>query len=344
MNEEYITDWIDTPAGKIPKIATDLSFADKLGALGVRLLINRNNYKVEPGLYAIGTPDADSPVLVTSNYKLTFDAVRKELGEIDAWILVLDTKGINVWCAAGKGTFGTGELVNRIEKVGLEKIVNHKKIIAPQLGAVGVEAHTVKKHSGFTITYGPVRAKDIPAFMQADMKATEQMRQVRFNLYDRFVLTGADLVAWFKWLLFVMVLFFLLGGVFKKGYSFDIAFMTIKITAPRLIAVYLGGVFFGPILLPWIPGRSFALKGLVIGIVISLIFLYLGQPNNYTGNIRTALWICSLSSFLLMNFTGSSTYTSLSGVVKEMKIAVPLQLIAVIIATFLWLKIRMPQQ
>ena len=344
MREKHIKDWIETPTGKIPKVATDLTFADRLGALVVRLSINRDNYKIEPGLYAIGSPDADSSVFVTANYKLTFDALRKELTGIDAWILVLDTKAINVWCAAGKGTFGTDELVNRIEKVKLEKIVNHRKIIVPQLGAVGIEAHTVKKHSGFTITYGPIRAKDIPDFLQANMKATEQMRQVRFNTYDRFVLTGAELVIGFKWLLFVMVLFFLLGGFFKKGYTLDIALRTFNFTSPRLIAAYLGGVFFGPILLPWIPGRSFAFKGLVVGIVISLIFLYLGQPNNYMGNIRTALWICSISSFLLMNFTGSSTYTSLSGVVKEMKIAVPLQLIAVITATFLWLKVRMPQQ
>jgi CO dehydrogenase/acetyl-CoA synthase gamma subunit (corrinoid Fe-S protein) len=70
---------------------------------------------------------------------------------------VLDTQGINVWCAAGKGTFGTDELVHRIEATQLHDVVRHRVLILPQLGAPGVAAHDVKKRSGFTIEYGPVR-------------------------------------------------------------------------------------------------------------------------------------------------------------------------------------------
>ena len=81
------------------------------------------------------------------------------LAGVDAWILVLDTKGINVWCAAGKGTFGTGELVHRIGSVGLAGIVSHRKIIVPQLGAPGVSWPEVLRRSGFTVEYGPVRAR-----------------------------------------------------------------------------------------------------------------------------------------------------------------------------------------
>ena len=77
------------------------------------------NYKVDPGLYALGEPNADSPVLVSANYKLSFDALRSALPGRNFWILVIDTDGINVWCAAGKGTFSTEELVSRIESSGL---------------------------------------------------------------------------------------------------------------------------------------------------------------------------------------------------------------------------------
>ncbi len=162
---DYIVGRTDTKTGKIPTVSTRLSKADKWGSLKVRLNINRMKYKVQPGLYAVGNPDADSPVLVSANYKLSFDALRKELTGIDAWILVLDTKGINVWCAAGKGTFGTDELVKRIEISGLEQVVNHRKMVVPQLGAVGVSAHQVRKRSGFSVIYGPVRASDIPVFL-----------------------------------------------------------------------------------------------------------------------------------------------------------------------------------
>ena len=67
----------------------------------VRWSIGRNNYKIEPGIYALGSPDKNSEVLVTANYKLSFDTLRKNLTGLNVWILVLDTKGINVWCAAG---------------------------------------------------------------------------------------------------------------------------------------------------------------------------------------------------------------------------------------------------
>jgi CO dehydrogenase/acetyl-CoA synthase gamma subunit (corrinoid Fe-S protein) len=73
--------------------------------------------------------------------------------------LILDTKGINVWCAAGKGTFGTDELVSRISKTGLSKIILHRKLVLPQLGAPGVSAHEVTKQTGFSVVYGPVRRR-----------------------------------------------------------------------------------------------------------------------------------------------------------------------------------------
>ncbi len=86
------------------------------------------DYAIDPGLYALGDPDRESPVLVSANYKMSFDDLRSALPGRNLWILVLDTKGINVWCAAGKGTFGTEELVKRIEASHLKEIVSHRSI------------------------------------------------------------------------------------------------------------------------------------------------------------------------------------------------------------------------
>lgn len=119
MKEQYVIDSMDTEAGTIPKVSTDLSRADKWGTFKVRWSIKRMSYTVNPGLYAIGNPDKNSLVLVSANYKLSFDVLRRELKGLDAWIMVLDTKGINVWCAAGGGTFGTEEIVNRVALTGL---------------------------------------------------------------------------------------------------------------------------------------------------------------------------------------------------------------------------------
>ena len=187
-----------TPSGEIPQISTSLTFRDTVGSWKARWGINRMNYTVPPGLYGVGNPEAASPVLVTANYKMTLDRLRKELAGLDAWVLVLDTRGINVWCAAGKGTFGTEELVKRINLAGLNKLVSHGTVILPQLGAPGVAAHEVKRRTGFKVVYGPVRASDIKDFLRAGMKATAKMRTVSFGFMDRLILTPIELTGMWK--------------------------------------------------------------------------------------------------------------------------------------------------
>lgn len=181
----YIIEYVRTPAGIVPKVSSHWKAGDYIGNVFVRLGINRNNYAVEPGLYAVGLPNQFSEIFVTANYKLSFDILRKNLAGLDVWVLVLDTKGINVWCAAGKGTFGTAELIKRIKLTSLDKILKHKRLILPQLGAVGVAAHIVKKLSGFTVIYGPVRAADIKSFIESHHTITKEMRRVSFEMSDR---------------------------------------------------------------------------------------------------------------------------------------------------------------
>ncbi|MHC4423080.1 MAG: mercury methylation corrinoid protein HgcA [Planctomycetota bacterium] len=322
---------------EIPQVPVELCWADRLGNWKARWGMGRMKYIVEPGIYAAGNPDGDSPVLVSANYKLSFDVLRKELGGLDAWIMVLDTKGINVWCSSARGTFGTDELVGRIGLVGLEEIVNHRRIIVPQLGAVGVAAHEVKRRCGFSVIYGPIRACDIIAFIKADMKATEQMRQVRFSLYDRLVLVPVEFVLNGKYLLFAAAVFFILSGLSASGYSSDLAVKEGARSTANLFAAYFGGAVIGPVLLPWLPGRSFSFKGFFAGLIVTAFVLLLKLTG---GRLETVAWvflIAAASSFVTMNFTGASTYTSLSGVKKEMRIAVPLQVAAGVLGAGMWI-------
>jgi hypothetical protein len=324
-NEKWVTGVIKTPIGEIPQVSTGLSFHDTLGAWKARWGIGRMNYKIDPGLYCVGTPDNTSPILVTANYKLSFDMLRKELAGIDAWIMVLDTKGINVWCAAGKGTFGTSELVDRIAKVKLQQVVSHRTIILPQLGAPGVSAHEVRRQSGFKVVYGTVRAEDIRDFLHSGMKATPEMRTVKFTFYDRLVLTPMELAGSFKTLFIFFGILFILNLL-------DIGpFGIVDFYA------YTGALFIGcvltPVLLPWIPGRAFAWKGWILGILWAVTVNVLnGWPNDPGYSLMRVLAyvlvLPPISAFFAMNFTGASTYTSLSGVIKEMKAAIPSMIIS----------------
>ncbi len=327
---------------RIPKVPAELSWADTLGRWKARWAIGRMKHSVEPGIYAVGNPDADSGVYVSANYKMSFDRLRSQLAGRDGWILVLDTNGINVWCAAGKGTFGTEELVRRIEDVRLGEIVRHRTLVVPQLGAPGVSAHKVKRQSGFGVVYGPVRAEDLAAFLDAGMRATEQMRRVTFPLKDRVVLIPVELVGGAKYLLLLAACFFLLAGLNPKGYSTALAFSQGVQSILTLLAGFLAAVVLGPILLPWLPGRPFAVKGLWIGLGTSLLgAVFLGRYTNILDDRLTAaawaLMIPALTSFVVLNFTGASTYTSLSGVKREVKIAVPLQLACAALGIGLWL-------
>jgi hypothetical protein len=323
---------------EVIKVSTFLSRADKWDHIKARWGINRMGYKVDPGIYAVGNPDADSSVLVTANYKLSFDALRKELTSLDAWILVLDTKGINVWCAAGKGTFGTDELVNRIELSGLKEVVNHRKLILPQLGAPGVSAHDVKKRSGFSVIYGPVRAADIPTFLEKGKKATSEMRRVHFDLMDRARVVPIEMVQGFRSLLLIMAGFFLLSGLSGSGYSFGTALGAGIRSIILLFSAYIAGAAVGPLLLPWLPGRSFSLKGFEAGVLFfALSFFTILKGVSLLEVIAWLLIMTAFSSFLTMNFTGASTYTSLSGVKREMRLAVPIQSTAAAAGIIMWL-------
>jgi acetyl-CoA decarbonylase/synthase complex subunit gamma len=294
-------------------------------------------YTVVPGIYAVGEPTADSPVFVSANYKLSFNRLRSRLADRDGWILVLDTKGINVWCAAGKGTFGTEELVNRIENARLDEIVSHRKLILPQLAAPGVSAHEVKRLSGFQVIYGPVRADDLPAFLDAGMKATEQMRRVEFPLADRVVLIPVEVIAWGKYAVIAAVCLLVLAGLNREGYSTRLVFSDGIRSALILLGGLLAGAALGPVLLPWLPGRAFSLKGLWIGLALSLGLAIFSSWGSLPGTIAWFLIIPALTSFVVVNFTGASTYTSLSGVRREMRIAIPAQLICAALGVGLWL-------
>jgi hypothetical protein len=326
---------LETPAGQVPRVDSRLEGADRLGACKVRWGLGRLRYTVDPGLYALGQPGPDSPVLVSANYKLSFDGLRAACPGLAAWILVLDTKGINVWCAAGKGTMGTANLVGAINDHRLRQVVSHRRLILPQLAAPGVSAPQVRRLAGFEAVFGPVMARDLPAFLAAGLQATPAMRRKDFPLGERLALAPVELVQALKYALPAMLLLILLGGIGAGSWAAG-ALAKGWPAALALLGAVLSGALLGPALLPWLPGRAFAAKGLALGLFTGLASWLLGRPAPPEGAAWTLLSL-GVVSFLLMNFTGASTYTSLSGVKREMRWAVPAQIACVVAGLALWL-------
>jgi hypothetical protein len=306
-------------------ISTQLGIADYLGTIKVRWGIGRNNYRVDPGLYKVGSPNKDSDVMISANYKLSFDMLRMNLSGLNVWILAIDTKGVNVWCAAGKGTFSTCNIVKSIKENSLDLLVTHRKIIVPQLGATGVSAYKVKEQSGFKVIYGPIRATDIHEFIEAGYKATPQMRKMVFPFYERAKLIPVDVMYRKYQLLLALIAIFFFSGFDKTGFLFNKMIETSLFPIVNIVGSYFAGIVLAPLFLPLIPFRTFAMKGAFWGVFVSVLLNIFFKVSIWEG-IGLGLINTSIASFMMMNFTGSSTFTSLSGVQKEMKVAVPLQI------------------
>ncbi len=333
----YVCGWIETPIGDLPQVTSQLQFLDIAGHTAMRWGFGRSRYSLTPGLYAIGVPTPDSEVLVSANYKLSFDVLRRAVKGLNLWILVIDTKGINVWCAAGKGTFGTAEIVHRVASSKLQQVVSHRRLILPQLGAPGVAAHEVRKQSGFSVIYGPVRATDIKPFLAANKQATAQMRRVTFSTWDRFILTPVELTVLWKNVLWSALILFVLGGIGPSIFSFAAAWSRGSSAILIGLTGLITGAVFTPILLPWLPGRAFAQKGAIAGLAVATLLLIGTGPYSFGAGLATLFSLTAVASFAAMNFTGSSTYTSPSGVEKEMRISIPLQVCSLLLAGGIWI-------
>lgn len=318
-------------------MATTAGWPDRLGTAGARLGVIRRRYRVAPGLYAVGSPGPDSPVLVTANYKLSFDSLRFSVSGIDAWLLVADTRGINVWCAAGKGTFSAGEVSDLVRRSRLAEVVSHRRLVLPQLAAPGVTAREVTRDCGFSVRFGPVRATDLPAWLERDGQGDEAMREVTFTLAERAVLIPVELYLLARPLLGLVVLALCLSGlgpgVFSPAAAVQRGVLLLGATGLGILA----GAVLVPLLLPWLPARQFWLKGVYTGLAVAA----LARPLVATGvsgveQAALTLWAVAVSSYLAMNFTGSTPFTSLSGVEREMRRGLPVQLLAVGAAAVLW--------
>jgi hypothetical protein len=318
-------------SSKIRPTTSSTGFAELRDHILARLGVDRMGHRVEPGLYSVGRPGPGSPVFVTANYTLSFDSLRSALRGIDGYILVLDTQGVNVWCAAGEGTFGTDELLNRIKATRLEEVVKHRRLILPQLGASGVNIFEVEKRSGFRVEFGPVRARDIPDFLRT-WKVAPEMRLVRFNLVDRLVLIPVELKGIALPLLVAAVILYVFGGSFSA--------------AAAAVAV-LSGVALFPMLLPWLPTRDLSSKGFILGTLAALPF----AVTTFLGFQGSMLWLRlayaltfmllmpPVTAYLALNFTGSTPFTSRSGVKREIFRYIPVMASSLVLGAILYIAV-----
>jgi NAD-dependent dihydropyrimidine dehydrogenase PreA subunit len=146
----------------------------------------------ETGVVTIGNPSRNSPVLLTCNFRLTVERVKRSLEGIDAYLLVANSRGVNVWCAATGGLLTDHAVVSVLKTSGIEDLVDHRQVILPQLAATGVETKAVQRRTGWRVVWGPARADAVPAFLEAGLEASRDMRSVGFRWPERIEMA----IAW----------------------------------------------------------------------------------------------------------------------------------------------------
>lgn len=213
--------------------------------------------KVRSGLYAVGHPSADSPVLVTGNFDLTVRRLIHAIdGKVDVWLLVADSAGINVWCAAGGGYFTAEKVIAAMKSSHLDEVVNHHALILPQLCANGVDGWRIRKETGWGVQWGPPRAVDVPAYLTGKGKKTDEMRWVKFPLTDRLEMVTVAM------------------GFYGLLILLPVLIMWRRMFWPIALGM-IGLSYFYAMVHPWLPGRDGLCKSIPLTIIaLAGLFAY----------------------------------------------------------------------
>ena len=265
---------------------------------------------IEPGIYQSGNPNENSPIIVTANYEFTYIKVMRDLKGLDAWVLCVDSNGINVWCAARGNDFGNIQLLEAIEATDIKNITQRKTLLLPQLSAGGVAVPQLPKNSEkfpFRVRYGPVWSKDIRRFLDENpIQKPERMKLAKFTLYHR-TRAGLTHISFLFRKLFILPLITL-------ALLFSIFLWFNKLWWIGELSLWIIAANFFVVLLFPISEftRRFIFKGIFFGI-INMILIG-GLSYLIHNNLFYVLWqLCFyfwITFFSTMSFSGYSMATS----------------------------------
>jgi ubiquinone/menaquinone biosynthesis C-methylase UbiE len=279
-----------TPSlGRLRGVWTLKSLAMELWALFFRIVPPYP--QKEPGLYEIGKPGPGSTVLVTGNYLLTVQRLVRAIdGRIDAWLLVVDSDGINVWCGAGGGFLTAERVLSAWRLSGLDQRVTQKEMVLPELCANGVDGWKIRNETHWKIHWGPVRARDIPAYIAADGSKSDEMRLVSFPLLNRLEMMAATLG-------FYALMILIPVAIFWRG-----------LLGPLTVSLLALSTFYA-ITLHWLPGRDGLQKSVPLtGIVLLGMLIYSAFQDSVSPAqlFNRALGLSGLSVFIGAELQGMS--------------------------------------
>ncbi|TFF99125.1 MAG: methyltransferase domain-containing protein [Promethearchaeota archaeon] len=282
-----------------------------------------DNVPIEPGIYKSGNPDKNSSIIVTANYLYTYIKLMRNIENVDAWVLVVNSNGINVWCAARGDDFGNSQLIDAVKATGIHQNTSSRELILPQLAAGGVSKPELPENTEefpFRVKYGPVWSKDLKEYFNSEpKKKPKRMKRAKFTLLHRiragithttFLLRKIFLIPFF-------ILFFTLAlldyvNIINKFWMVGDLF--IWILFPNLLLT-----FFYPIANFT---RKFIIKSILFGAVNTIIlgfttWLLRGILLFTCLNLMFLFWI---GFFTTMSFSGYTMRTNPREIQNEYKL------------------------
>ena len=213
---------------------------------------------VAAGVYRMGTPEFDVPILLTGNFLASVEALRRAVSGHDCYVIVTDTSGWNVWCASDAGLFTAEKAAALMRLYNVESLVSHRRVVIPRLG--GRIRTQLAALTQWEVVTGPIEARDLPEFLK-DGTITPAMRSLdrMYRLPERLRI-GALTMAQVP--LFLLPLRLLPVPVRR---------------AARRFAVVASWVL--PVFHYQLPGRTGIAKSSILGCGASLALLARGRRN-----------------------------------------------------------------
>ena len=159
----------------IAKYGSIVVLSDFRGESLFPLLLERLNIYTDPqrpmtvteGIFEINNPDENSPVMVTTNFALTYFIVSGEIeaSKVPAWLLIKDAEGLSVLTAWAAGKFAGDDVGMFVKKSGIADKIKHQELIIPGYAAA-IAGDVEEELPGWTITVGPREAAHIPGFLR----------------------------------------------------------------------------------------------------------------------------------------------------------------------------------
>ena len=288
----------------------EFGFIDWIKAFISWILSYRKTFDINPGLYFTGKEyDINSPMLITCNYHTTVFLLWRILKRRNVRILVIDTKGINVWCSSGKGQFSSREIIKQLARYETKDLTESDKleIILPKLSLSGVRLSELKKVKIIPII-GPIYAQNLPKYLDYKIADCDD-DHYKFNLRNRLFTLLPSFIQFTKYIAVATAVLIILHLIFKTGFWWQI--LPVSLSIPILYII----------LFPILPSQNFSFKGITLfafqTLILSLIF---GSRFTEVPGFIIAfnlLFYLGTNIFFGLYYTGNSGVSNYSLVKKE---------------------------